>query len=98
MTLEKDLETALVSHQHEPGVHREAYCICGEPIGEYGKDLLTHVVAVLSAKVKGRISSVQSVLAIREQELINIKGPCTTPKCLLHFAHSGPCNIPKEGS
>jgi hypothetical protein len=34
-----------------------------------------------------------SVLAQREAELLALKGPCTTPDCRLHYAHSGPCDL-----
>jgi hypothetical protein len=33
------------------------------------------------------------VLADRERELLEIKGPCSVRRCRLHYAHSGPCDI-----
>jgi hypothetical protein len=33
------------------------------------------------------------VLAERERELLELKGPCST--CPLHYAHSGPCDTTK---
>ena len=36
-----------------------------------------------------KLKAVKSILAIREKELLELKGPCST--CRLHFAHSGPC-------
>lgn len=35
----------------------------------------------------------RSILADRERELLNLKGPCRTPGCRLHRAHVGPCDI-----
>ncbi|MCY1141357.1 hypothetical protein OWR29_25445 [Actinoplanes sp. Pm04-4] len=32
------------------------------------------------------------VLADRERELLEIKGPCSSKACRLHYAHSGPCD------
>jgi hypothetical protein len=36
------------------------------------------------------------VLADRERELLELKGPCSNSTCPLHYAHSGPCAPPKE--
>lgn len=38
-------------------------------------------------------SSLRVVLADRERELLEIKGPCSVETCRLHYAHSGPCDI-----
>lgn len=38
------------------------------------------------------VSAALSVLADRERELLELKGPCTNGRCRLHRAHSGPCN------
>ncbi len=38
-------------------------------------------------------SSGRIVLADRERELLEIKGPCSVETCRLHYAHSGPCDI-----
>jgi hypothetical protein len=35
--------------------------------------------------------AIRAVLAERERELLELKGPCSNEKCQLHFAHSGPC-------
>jgi hypothetical protein len=35
----------------------------------------------------------KAILAIREEELLKLKGPCRVNKCRLHYAHSGPCDI-----
>jgi hypothetical protein len=40
-----------------------------------------------------KYESTKAVLAERERELLELKGPCST--CPLHYAHSGPC-APKE--
>lgn len=37
-----------------------------------------------------------TVLADRERELLEIKGPCSAVRCRLHYAHSGPCDM-REG-
>lgn len=37
-------------------------------------------------------SSLRAVLADRERELLEVKGPCSHKRCCLHYAHSGPCN------
>lgn len=40
-----------------------------------------------------RIGATRAVLADRERELLELKGPCSNPGCRLHYAHSGPCDI-----
>lgn len=49
-----------------------------------------------------RIAVLESVLAVRERELLELKGPCSGGEvgkgpCLLHYAHSGPCDIRECG-
>lgn len=39
-----------------------------------------------------RLAATRAVLADRERELLDIKGPCSNKKCRLHYAHSGPCD------
>ncbi|HEY9263238.1 MAG TPA: hypothetical protein VIQ11_01375 [Mycobacterium sp.] len=39
------------------------------------------------------LHATRAVLAERERELLELKGPCSTTACRLHYAHSGPCNI-----
>lgn len=41
----------------------------------------------------GRISATRAVLADRERELLELKGPCGSTGCRLHYAHSGPCDV-----
>ena len=41
---------------------------------------------------RGLVSALRAVLAVRERELLDCKGPCTSSGCVLHYAHSGPCN------
>ena len=38
-------------------------------------------------------SALRGVLADREAELLEIKGPCSVARCRLHYAHRGPCDI-----
>ncbi|MES1975703.1 MAG: hypothetical protein V4472_24870 [Pseudomonadota bacterium] len=38
------------------------------------------------------VDSVRRVLADREKELFDLKGPCSNSTCRLHHAHSGPCD------
>jgi len=40
------------------------------------------------------VAALKTVLADRERELFRLKGPCSTADCGLHYAHSGPCDIP----
>jgi hypothetical protein len=42
-----------------------------------------------------RLKVTKNTLAIREKELLDLKGPCSNTKCPLHYAHSGPCSIKK---
>lgn len=47
--------------------------------------------------------ALRAVLAVRERELLELKGPCRNTACRLHRGHSGPCDCvcttdPKEGS
>lgn len=39
-----------------------------------------------------------AVLEYREEELLRLKGPCSSPECRLHYAHSGPCDIRSVGA
>lgn len=46
-----------------------------------------------------KLQAVKSVLAEREAELLELKGPCSshTQGCPLHYAHRGPCDVrPKK--
>lgn len=36
------------------------------------------------------------ILATRERELLELKGPCSNKTCRLHYAHSGPCDTTAE--
>ena len=40
-----------------------------------------------------RVIALESVLADREAELLELKGPCRVTGCKLHYAHRGPCNV-----
>ena len=41
--------------------------------------------------VLAKLRATRAVLAYREQELLELKGPCGSAWCRLHRAHSGPC-------
>lgn len=43
------------------------------------------------------VARLETILRDRERELLELKGPCSCKGCKLHYAHSGPCNIPAEG-
>lgn len=46
-----------------------------------------------------QLRAVKAALAMREEELIQIRGVCRNPTCRLHYAHSGPCALkPKESN
>jgi hypothetical protein len=42
--------------------------------------------------LRTKLSACRSVMADRERELLLLKGPCSSSKCSLHYAHSGPCD------
>jgi hypothetical protein len=39
-----------------------------------------------------RLAATKPVLAERERELLELKGPCSNTACRLHYAHAGPCD------
>lgn len=41
---------------------------------------------------KHLLDAARAVLADRERELFDLKGPCSNGWCRLHYAHSGPCD------
>jgi hypothetical protein len=43
-------------------------------------------------------SAAKFVLRERERELLELKGPCRAPGCVLHYAHNGPCNVKTEAT
>ena len=43
-------------------------------------------------KAEALLAGMKHVLAIREKELLDLKGPCSNKDCRLHYAHSGPCD------
>lgn len=47
-------------------------------------------------RLEGELRSARAVLAERERELLELKGPCSTRGCRLHYAHAGPCDIKPE--
>lgn len=40
-----------------------------------------------------RVAALRFVLAERERELLELKGPCSNTDCRLHYAHAGPCDV-----
>ena len=42
--------------------------------------------------VQAKLRATRAVLGYREQELLALKGPCSSSACRLHHAHSGPCD------
>lgn len=51
------------------------------------------VKAAETGTVGFRLRAVLSILAERERELLQVKGPCSLKVCRLHYAHSGPCDV-----
>jgi threonine aldolase len=49
-----------------------------------------------STRLRRELAATNSVLADRERELLELKGPCSNKSCRLHYAHSGPCDTRKE--
>lgn len=48
-------------------------------------------------QLEAKLAASKAVCAERERELLNLKGPCSTPECVLHYAHAGPCDLPRAG-
>lgn len=42
---------------------------------------------------KNRAIAAEALVVERDKELMQIKGPCRAPGCMLHRAHNGSCNI-----
>lgn len=47
----------------------------------------------LGPDFKSKYESAKAVLADREAELLELKGPCSNSGCRLHYAHRGPCDM-----
>ena len=45
-----------------------------------------------TGRLTAKLAAAKAVLADRERELLELKGPCSNKKCRLHYAHSGPCD------
>lgn len=56
-------------------------------------DLAISFWAHENGALRTRIKAVEFVCGERERELLELKGPCSSPECRLHYAHSGPCDI-----
>jgi hypothetical protein len=55
-------------------------------------DRLHDVVTENDRRLEATIAGLRTILADRERELLEIKGPCSNGACRLHYAHSGPCD------
>lgn len=42
-------------------------------------------------ELRRHIRMLESIIAIRDKELLEVKGPCSNKDCRLHYAHAGPC-------
>lgn len=47
----------------------------------------------LDLEARTTVMSLRAVLAERDRELLEIKGPCSNKVCSFHYAHSGPCAV-----
>lgn len=47
---------------------------------------------IATSRTEHLLAAVRAVLADRECELLELKGPCSNKRCRLHYAHSGPCD------
>lgn len=54
--------------------------------------------AEYDAVLRRRVDVLESVLEDRERELLELKGPCSSQSCRLHYAHSGPCDVRRSRS
>lgn len=69
-------------------------------------DMWTRCVVDEHIQLQVKLKATQAVLAIREAELLKLKGPCSSAHdvqvpgggCAMHYAHSGPCLGPREAS
>jgi hypothetical protein len=73
-----------------------AYALSGEESYTFtGEDnmrfLLNKTVCENCSAVEAKLRATRSVLAMREAELLALKGPCSNGGCGLHYAHSGLC-------
>lgn len=48
--------------------------------------------------LRRRVAVLESILEDRERELLELKGPCSSQSCRLHYAHSGPCDVRRSRS
>lgn len=71
----------------------------GSRSAESERDSLARRLAVRfeqAEDLRAKLAAAKAVLAERERELLELKGPCGT--CPLHFAHAGPCAPPRADS
>ncbi len=43
-------------------------------------------------RLTAKLDASRFVCAERERELLELKGPCSSAACRLHYTHSGPCD------
>jgi len=55
--------------------------------------MITRIKPRNDAQADHIVAALRSILAERERELFELKGPCRFKACALHYAHFGPCNI-----
>lgn len=56
-------------------------------------DLAISFWALENKNLRALLAATDAVCGYREEELLKLKGPCSTDECRLHYAHSGPCDI-----
>jgi hypothetical protein len=52
---------------------------------------IAHRYVQLAGELREQLAAAIAVLAERERELLELKGPCSNAECRLHRAHAGPC-------
>jgi len=69
-----------------------------DPVAETFKRKMAGAESAIKAlnddnkKLQGQVSALVEVILIREAELRDVKGPCESPDCRLHYAHRGQCS------
>jgi hypothetical protein len=70
-----------------------------QPDGSWAKDIppteaLGRYIAAYQSDHEccHHVVAAEAVLAERERELLELKGPCSNKQCRSHYAHSGPCD------
>jgi hypothetical protein len=63
------------------------------------REVAVRLVAENAEAYAAKLAATKAVLADRERELLELKGPCSGAQgqaCRLHYAHSGPCDARAE--